>query len=145
MSDPFVDLLMKCPACTGTSLRAFHGRLCCDACEGMQITLAELSRAIVDLTGIEPTYEFMDVQPGKRSCPRCPTPMTRCRLRVIVEDELAKPRPELDHCAEHGVWFDRDELATVLAKVRAKVSPQGGRAAGWPGDRGGFGWWRTGM
>jgi Zn-finger nucleic acid-binding protein len=71
--------------------------------------------------------------------------MTRCKLRVIVEEELAKPRPELDHCAEHGVWFDRDELATVLAKVRAKVSPQGGRVAGWPGNRGGFGWWRTGM
>jgi hypothetical protein len=145
MSDPFRDVLMKCPACPETRLRAFHGRLCCDACEGMQISLAELSRAIVDLTGIEPTYEFIDEELGKRSCPQCPTMMTRCKLRVIVEDELAKPRPELDRCADHGVWFDRDELATVLAKVRSKVSPQGGRAAGWPGDRGGFGWWRSGM
>jgi Zn-finger nucleic acid-binding protein len=145
MPDPFRDVLMKCPACPAAKLRAFHGRMCCDECEGMQIAVTELSRAIVDLTGIDPTYEFIDEVAGKRSCPQCPTLMTTCKVRVIVEEELAKPAPELDRCTEHGVWFDREELAAVLAKVRAKVSPRGGRAAGWGGDRGGFGWWRTGM
>lgn len=145
MSEPYRELQLRCPACPATVLRAFHGRLCCDRCEGMQLSLEELSRAIIDLTGIEPTYEFIDEKPGARGCPQCLQRMTTCKLRVTVEDELAKPRPTLDRCEEHGLWFDGDELAAVLAKVRAKVSPKGGRAAGWPGDRSGFGWWRTGM
>jgi hypothetical protein len=69
--------------------------------------------------------------------------MTTCKLRVTVEDELAKPKPVIDRCTDHGLWFDRDELAAVLEKVRRKVSPKHG-AFGWPGSQKGPAWWRGG-
>ena len=140
MSDVFRDQNFKCPACPG-ALREFHSRLCCDACDGMMLTLEDLSRAIIDLTGIAPSYEYVDAEPGVRPCPRCVSPMSVCKLRVTVEDELAKPRPKLDRCVHHGIWFDGEELATVLEKVRAKVSPKGS-AVGWKGNRAGFEWWK---
>jgi Zn-finger nucleic acid-binding protein len=39
-----------------------------------------------------------------RSCPRCATTMAQVSMYGVP----------LDHCAEHGVWFDVNELANVL-------------------------------
>ncbi len=42
---------------------------------------------------------------SERQCPACDKPMFRATMeRVLVE-----------RCADHGVWFDRDELQRVLA------------------------------
>jgi hypothetical protein len=82
-----------------------------------------------------PQLEFVDEKPGERACPHCAAAMTTHKLRVVLDDELAKPRPKLDHCAVHGVWFDGTELAALFEKVHAKVSP-GGDAGGWSSRHG---------
>ena len=88
------------------------------------VSLADLSRAIDELVQIEPKFELIDQRPGKRACPRCSQTMSVCHLRVVLMEEIATPRPELDRCLEHGLWFDGEELAKVFEKVRAKM---GGR------------------
>src|SRR5688572_32152078 len=98
MSEPYQDLSLRCPACPATALREFHSRLCCDSCEGIQLSIDELSRAIHDLTSFEPTYTFVDPEPGSRLCPRCGAAMTTCRLHVTLDGKLAKSRPKLDRC-----------------------------------------------
>lgn len=39
-----------------------------------------------------------------RSCPRCTTEMKAVSIYGVT----------LDHCGEHGIWFDGEELAKVL-------------------------------
>jgi ribosomal protein S27AE len=142
MTEPFREPPRRCPACL-TSMREYQTRLICDSCTGMMVGLADLSRAISELSGIDPELEFVDEQPGKRHCPRCPTQMTTHKLRIVLGEEVAKPRPQLDRCREHGIWFDGEELAKVFEKVNAKVSPRGS-AAGWKGRSGVPEWWGGG-
>jgi Zn-finger nucleic acid-binding protein len=119
MSDPYRDQNLTCPACNAT-LREFQTREVCDGCQGMMLTLPDLAHAIFDLTSITPTFEYANEAVGKRACPKCRAPMTTCHLRVLLEDEIEKPRPELDRCGEHGIWFDGEELAKVFEKVAGK-------------------------
>jgi len=132
-----------CPMCPHSILRIHQGRLLCDRCQGMLLELDDVGRAIFDMTGITPTFEFIDEQPGKRPCPRCTQPMTTLHLRVVLGDEIAKPRPELDRCAEHGIWFDGEELAKVFEKSYAKVTSHGG-GGGWRSSKGVPEWWGGG-
>jgi hypothetical protein len=112
-------------------LREFRTRQICDACEGMMVTLTDLAGAIHDLTSITPTFEYVDGKVGARRCPHCAELMTTCKLRVMLEDEIEKPRPELDRCDAHGIWFDAEELAKVFEKVATKGFGGGvGRKAG---------------
>ena len=46
--------------------------------------------------------------------------MSRCHVIVHLENDHEKPKPELDRCATHGVWFDREELAKVFETVAGK-------------------------
>ena len=119
MSDPYRDPELECPACKAT-LREFQSRQVCDGCDGMLLTLPDLEKAIHDLTSIVPTFEYKDDKIGTRPCPKCRVLMFTCKLRVALEDEIEKPRPELDRCAEHGIWFDGRELAKVFEKVAGK-------------------------
>lgn len=105
------------------------------------LTLEDLAGGIHDLTSITPTFAFRDQKPGSRGCPHCRVPMMRCKLALALEDDIEKPRPELDLCAEHGIWFDAEELAKVFEKVAGKghgggvgrKAPHGVRE---PGDQG---------
>ena len=110
---------LRCPACAAT-LRAFRTRQVCDACQGIFLTPEDLASGIHDLTSITPTFEFHDELAGKRACPSCAKPMVRCKLRVHLDDDIEKPKPELDRCAEHGIWFDEEELASVFERVAGK-------------------------
>jgi Zn-finger nucleic acid-binding protein len=147
MSEPYRDQQLICPACQAP-LRAFQTRYICDACQGMMVPLADLGRAIHDMTSLDPTFEFKDDKPGKRTCPHCPQAMTRCKLRVVLDAEVEKPRPELDRCDAHGLWFDDEELAKVFEKVASKgfgggVGRKGGGASGGAGinaKSGSYGW-----
>lgn len=107
----------------------------------MMLTLEDLAGGIHDLTSITPTFAFRDQKPGARGCPHCRAPMTRCKIALALEDDIEKPRPELDLCAEHGIWFDAEELAKVFEKVAGKGHGGGvGRKATHsvrePGDQG---------
>ena len=142
-----------CPACK-TPLRAFGARLVCDRCEGMLAPLADLSSAIEDITGVAPSFDYEDVRLGARACPACEGPMVTLKLRVHLDDEVAEPKPTLDRCMEHGLWFDTDELAVVFEKARAahpggsgsyarKTSGAGGGGS-WSGSQKGPFWWGGG-
>jgi len=141
MNDPYRDQRLACPACNAP-LRAYEKRHVCDACDGMFLDLVDLSKAIYDLTSVEPVFEYAGEAPGKRLCPHCGASMSTCKLRVVVETEIAKPRPTLDRCAEHGIWFDGEELATVFQKVHGLGHGSGhpSKAASAVGDRGSGGW-----
>jgi Zn-finger nucleic acid-binding protein len=119
MGDPFrtAPEPPACPAC-GAALREFHGRLCCDACGGVLMDTADLTASITDYLqqqiAAPPEVRFVDVKAAKRTCPLCKTPMTSCHLAADFEHKHAKTHPTLDRCANHGVWFDANELAEVL-------------------------------
>lgn len=119
MADPYRDPERPCPACD-QPLRAYHQRLVCDACNGIMVSVEDLSGAIEDLTSVTPTFAWDHEKPSSRKCPQCRAPMVGCRVVLEIEGEVAHPRPELDRCAAHGVWFDREELAKVLEKVAGK-------------------------
>jgi len=121
----------------------------------MLAPLADLSAAIEEITGVVPSFDYEAEQPGKRGCPLCAKPMTRFKLRVHLDDEKVVPPPELDRCAEHGIWFDTDELAAVFEKARAKHPGGGGSyvakntggvggKSSWSGDQRGPFWWGGG-
>jgi hypothetical protein len=110
------------------------------------ITLADLVNAIAEISGIgDPKIELVDEKPGTRTCPRCPTTMTTLKVRATIYEQPVKPRPQLDRCADHGIWFDRDELAKVFEKVHAKVPSCGSVSARWQGGQEGVPeWWGGG-
>ncbi len=144
MSDPYRDQQLSCPACNAP-LREIQTRHACDRCNGMFLPLADLGRAIFEMTSLEPRFEYHDEKPGKRTCPCCRVAMTTCKLRVILEDEVEKPRPTLDRCAAHGIWFDDEELAKVFEKVASKgygggVGRRGPGSKGSAAQSGSYGW-----
>ncbi|HEU0031584.1 MAG TPA: zf-TFIIB domain-containing protein [Kofleriaceae bacterium] len=142
-ADPYRDQPRACPACQAT-LRDFQTRLACDACQGVMLSIADLQQALAELTGIEPKLELVDEMAGRRNCPRCAKAMTICHIRVVLDDEIAKPRPELDRCRDHGIWFDGQELAKVFEKSLSKVQRGRGLPMGWSGNASGFSWWNSG-
>ncbi|MBL0214410.1 MAG: hypothetical protein IPQ07_11035 [Myxococcales bacterium] len=86
----------------------------------MMVTIADLGQAVHDLTSIHPEFEFSEDKPGKRSCPHCAQTMSACKLRVLLDGAAEAPKPELDRCTTHGLWFDDGELAKVFEKVASK-------------------------
>jgi Zn-finger nucleic acid-binding protein len=84
-----------------------HDLEICDRCGGAWMEaapfLADLRRAQPRLAADE-LMEHNDGTPRRR-CPVCTVPM------AIVWVEYL----QLDHCREHGVWFDPGELDRALA------------------------------
>jgi hypothetical protein len=121
MSDPYRDReSMICPACR-EALRPFGARLCCDSCNGMFISVEDLTREIISMGKLEPAIRFDHEHPGKRRCPRCTEPMTESRLCVELTGLHPKIKPTLDRCTRHGLWFDTTELATVLEAILRSI------------------------
>ena len=119
MTAPYPAGSPACPSCA-QPLRSFRERLACDACDGIMLAVADLRSAVFEMTSLEPVLELERLAPGKRSCPRCGEPMATCHLVMTLEHEVERPRVELDHCEHHGLWFDQDELAEVLATIAGK-------------------------
>ncbi len=129
MANPYRDVERTCPACHA-ALRAFRTRLVCDSCDGIMLPFGDLAAAIHDMTSVVPTFEWASEQPGTRACPACRAPMTTCKLVVHLEAEVERPRPQLDRCDAHGLWFDHEELARVFEKVATKGYGGGGGRKG---------------
>ncbi len=108
---------MNCPRCnTPLELHqaarlALHG---CHGCGGLFLD-GEASKRVV--SAVDPDALATADQAareararvdesGPAACPACARPMQRV--------EVAEARVLLDACAEHGVWFDRDELQRVM-------------------------------
>jgi uncharacterized C2H2 Zn-finger protein len=117
-----------CPRCKSALDDLGKSRLACghggrdgEGC-GVLVREDALIEAIVDGTQTTPDEFSLDFKadddPGVViDCPRCGVPMKHHLLYEM----------HVDRCADHGVWFDGDELGKVLA---------GGKpAAPEPGDR----------
>ncbi len=119
MTDPYRDPDRPCPACD-QPLRLYQTRLVCDACHGIMCTLEDLAAAIYDLTSLTPQFAWKHEQPGLRTCPQCHAVMTRCKIIIELDGAREHPKPLLERCPTHGVWFDHDQLAMVIEKVATK-------------------------
>jgi Zn-finger nucleic acid-binding protein len=113
---------MYCPACGEPLLVVEHERLeldYCGACRGVWLDASELAL----LYGDGPPFpEAPGAPASRRRCPQC-----RSRMEERRANEL--PALSYDRCPRgHGVWFDRGELATLLA--RGHPHDPGGRLAG---------------
>ena len=106
------DEYATCPRC-GAALDLQGKRLVCTEGCGVLVTEDELRTLVRDMYGVKPqkaielVFEPPQAPEPVRTCPSCTTGMAKHVLYTI----------QVDRCSAHGVWFDRDELAAVLAKV----------------------------
>ena len=102
-SSAFAGHTLICPVCK--IALGLHGhRYACEQCTGTFLENAALVELMSEMR--EEPWELPAAEgpPGQRACPVCTDTMSVERIQTI----------ELDRCALHGVWFDRDELAASL-------------------------------
>ena len=93
-----------CPACNVALDRAGN-RLTCERCGGVLVAEAELLELLRELDGRRDLAWPQSQPVTRRRCPCCAAMMTGVLMEGV----------KVEHCLAHGVWFDRGELATVLA------------------------------
>jgi hypothetical protein len=120
MSTPYRDQTVQCPSCK-SPLRAFQTRWVCDSCNGMQLELTDLKRSLEDLTCAATELHWNGDAAG-RGCPRCTVPMVTSTLDVQWDDYRISSQQGYPRCAEHGAWFDDQELAQLLLLVERRVN-----------------------
>lgn len=99
---------LKCPGCGEVlDTAGFTDR--CPACDGAWVNEDALVGMLQERTS---TLVFLPWQPrakdNERTCAQCGKPMQHADLGTV----------KLDRCPQHGVWFDRDELAALLAQAK---------------------------
>jgi Zn-finger nucleic acid-binding protein len=110
----------QCPVCRGELSRAgFTER--CAKCTGAWIhedtlvaMMQERAAAVVSLP-----WQPRD-RDGDRPCAVCAKPMQAVSLGTVA----------LDRCPEHGVWFDPEELASLMKQAKhfkAEPKPADGK------------------
>lgn len=103
MADPI------CPTCNEPLTVAGYSERC-SRCDGAWIHEDALVGMLQERTS---TLVFLPWQPrpkdNERGCAVCRTAMQTANLGSVA----------LDRCADHGVWFDAGELATLLAQAKA--------------------------
>ena len=100
---------MRCPGCNAADLAEAGYTQRCPACDGAWLheevvvgILQQHTNRLVDLP-----WEPRD-QDRERACAVCAKPMQAVKLGTVA----------LDRCPEHGVWFDAQELAELLAQSK---------------------------
>ena len=106
-----------CPKCREPMIIAEYQGVevdCCLSCGGNWLDAGELAW-LAELTGAQPgriNDALQSAAPGPRTARRCP----RCNKRLRSITVAAEPPLELDRCPRgHGLWFDADEMAAVIA------------------------------
>ncbi len=99
------DSEVRCPRCASTLIDAGAARGCTE-CRGLWLEQTVLHHMVEQMqTPPAPiSLVFRAHQRAPLSCPECADPMTTLVLQNV----------EIDRCEKHGLWFDRDELQTVL-------------------------------
>jgi Zn-finger nucleic acid-binding protein len=100
--------LPSCPRCGDVFKKIAVGRLRFDRC-------AACASAWVETSTLESMWRSMGgdrLLLAGRSSDLDPVACPRCRRPMAPRAILAVP---VDHCADHGVWFDAEELGTALA------------------------------
>jgi hypothetical protein len=101
--------------------------MCCALCEGILMAAEDFA--------VLPEITLREDRPG-RPCPCCITAMTICRIELAVADEHIATGLELERCAAHGVWFDRERLTEFTLAANHLAVPLAARtlAAGSSGE-----------
>lgn len=133
MTDAYRTSGLACPQCANAALRDFQGRLVCDECNGMLIAGGDLTESIHELDGSTEVLAFTDERPAEKSCPRCRHPMTTAALRLGT---LALPG-RFSRCASDGIWFPRDAMTALFARVSRRGGFRGLGTVGTSGGGGG--------
>ena len=99
---------LHCPGC-GEVLDTAGRTDRCRACDGAWVNEDALVGMLQERTS---TLVFLPWQPrekdNERKCAACGKPMQWVNLGTV----------KLDRCAEHGVFFDAEELAALLAQAK---------------------------
>ncbi|MEO8705095.1 MAG: zf-TFIIB domain-containing protein [Kofleriaceae bacterium] len=102
------DEVLTCPGCGKPLAQAGYTDRC-PGCDGAWIHEDALVGMLQERTS---ALVVLPWQPrpkdNERSCAVCRTPMQTVNLGSVA----------LDRCADHGVWFDADELAALLAQAK---------------------------
>ncbi len=111
---------LNCPGCGKATLVQAGYTERCPACDGAWIHEDALVGMLQERTS---TLVFLPWQPrpkdNERSCVVCKQLMQTVNLGSVA----------LDRCAEHGVWFDTHELATLLHEAK-QFKSEGASAPG---------------
>lgn len=113
----------KCPRCVDPDLVAVqvggHRVGECMRCTGLFVehaVLEEITRRTEQTAGLRlRPLPATPSEPEKTAYLSCPT----CRAHMHRRGFADHAGVIIDYCKEHGVWFDRDELARVLEFVDA--------------------------
>jgi Zn-finger nucleic acid-binding protein len=109
---------LLCPICTSSELRFFGDRYACAQCSGTFVQNGALEGMVMDISKTAFDLPPPSGAAGMRACPVCHGAM-------IVEELEGVP---IDRCAEHGVWFDPNELTVALERASGQFEPHGLRA-----------------
>jgi hypothetical protein len=103
-------------------LREHEGRLVCDSCGGMLMSVADFAAAILDLGGQAVTLRLGSA--GGAACPRCDRLLRQAALVVDGKDVDGA----VDACEHHGVWFAAGALEHAFMVIGRRTSnPSPGR------------------
>jgi Zn-finger nucleic acid-binding protein len=100
----------------------------CTACQGTWIAEDQLRDMMVAL-GLEPDEPLGPI--GDVSELACPT----CRHPMVHERAYGDSMIFVDVCPDHGAWFDRDELASVIERLHLELASRGLAPTGGGGAR----------
>ena len=130
-TDPYRSSSCTCPTCPGKpALREFQARWVCDECGGMLVGVDDFTESLKEIDGALDQLEFTDAQPGpegKSECPRCHAKM---QSAVMTRGKLKLVGTFL-RCETDGLWFPRDALTAIFARVSRRTQTFfGGRRGG---------------
>jgi Zn-finger nucleic acid-binding protein/uncharacterized protein YbaR (Trm112 family) len=133
MTDVYRTSAFACPVCAHASLREFQERLVCDECNGMLIGIDDIAASIHELDGSSELLVPDDSEPSSTACPRCRNPMSSCALRLGQLELTGR----FLRCDRDGIWFPRDAMTAIFARVSRRGGYRGmGAVGGSSGDRG---------
>ncbi|MCX5743236.1 MAG: zf-TFIIB domain-containing protein [Proteobacteria bacterium] len=114
---------LLCPSCpTSSPLREFQHRLVCDECAGMLIAVDDFVDSLREIDGSTDELTFSNEAPTAKACPRCARELSSCVLRF----GKLKLVGSFSRCERDGIWFPRDAMTAVFARVSRRSSGMGG-------------------
>jgi Zn-finger nucleic acid-binding protein len=103
------DEYEHCPRCRAELTDAVVG-LACASCRGIWIKPASVQEMVTRMQLPPEPIELRFATDGNRESLRCPT----CGDGM---KQVALYSVPIDVCDRHGIWFDAEELATVLLRA----------------------------
>jgi len=97
----------------------------------MLISADDVVASIHELDGSSDPLEFIDTKSSSTGCPRCHHPMSECKL-ALGKLKLAGT---FLRCDRDGIWFPRDAMTAVFARVSRRSGFRGLGAVGSGGGR----------